>query len=200
MKKPKLFLDMDNVIVDTIPILNKIAELPLMKHKPDQVDGIFRDLPPIVGVVTGVNDLKDYYELYIITTAPWDNPSSWEDKLLWIKQIFGKDKNNPFYKHLIITHKKNLVKQKNGILIDDRPYHGASKWLDDEVGSTWIQYGYDSRLTWENELVPFLIDVAKLQMLNNNLLPALKLANDSNTKESYKLHGSKEEFNKEQWE
>lgn len=76
MNKPKLFLDMDNVLVDTLLILNAIDMAGETVAKPDQIPGIFRDLPPVPGAIDAVNKLNDYYELYILSTAPWQNASA----------------------------------------------------------------------------------------------------------------------------
>ena len=49
------------------------------------------------------------YDLYILSTAPWGNPSAWTDKLEWIKKHFDSDRpEGTFYKRLILTHHKNL--------------------------------------------------------------------------------------------
>ncbi len=54
MNKPKLFLDMDNVLVDTLLILNAIDMAGETVAKPDQIPGIFRDLPPVPGAIDAV--------------------------------------------------------------------------------------------------------------------------------------------------
>lgn len=58
--------------------------------------------------------------LYILSTAPWNNPTAWCDKLNWVKKHFGGDKASPFYKRIILTHHKNLC--QGDYLIDDRPH------------------------------------------------------------------------------
>lgn len=74
MTQPKLFLDMDNVLVDTLSVLNQIDMSKESVVKPDQIPGIFRDLPPIPGAIEAVNRLANEYEIYILsTTAPWHN-------------------------------------------------------------------------------------------------------------------------------
>ena len=79
--KPKLFLDMDNVLVDTLAILNTIDIQQLQVDKPDQSPGVFRNLPPMPGAVAAVQTLSTVYELHILSTAPWQNASAWQDKL-----------------------------------------------------------------------------------------------------------------------
>ena len=72
------------------------------------------------------------YELFILTTAPWDNPSAWMHKRLWVERYFGE----LFYKKVIITHRKDLL---NGdYLIDDRIANGAGNFK-----GTHLHFGWD---------------------------------------------------------
>ncbi|SCC05272.1 5' nucleotidase, NT5C type [Weissella bombi] len=188
---------MDNTLVNTLPILNAESENVQKYHvnKPDQIPGIFRDLKPLPGAVDGIFKLANYYDLYILSTAPWENPSSWQDKINWLTEYFGNDENSPFYKKVVLTHKKNLVKMPSSMLLDDRPYHGASDWDDKEIDSFWLQYGYDPRLVWTEDLVPFLISIAQSDedSLRTDIIHA-------NEKTQYKLRHATDEFKKESWE
>ncbi|MBZ5961143.1 hypothetical protein KII94_07680 [Leuconostoc gelidum subsp. gasicomitatum] len=195
--KPKLFLDMDNVLVDTLSILNVIDMRSQKVKKPDQIPSIFRDLPPMVGAVEAVKSLAENYELHILSTAPWKNPSAWQDKLLWLAQYFGDDNQSPFYKRVTLTHDKSLARGVGGILIDDRPYHGASQWNDETADSLWIQYGYDDQLVWSNQLVDYLNAVAKAYKTSGTLrLSAEAVAEQA----GYQLFGQNDHFEKAHWE
>ncbi|MBZ5981217.1 5' nucleotidase, NT5C type [Leuconostoc gasicomitatum] len=197
VKKPKLFLDMDNVLVDTLSILNVIDMRSEKVKKPDQIPGIFRDLPPMVGAVEAVKSLAENYELHILSTAPWKNPSAWQDKLLWLAQYFGDDNQSPFYKRVTLTHDKSLARGVGGILIDDRPYHGASQWNDETADSLWIQYGYDDQLVWSEQLVDYLNAVAKAYKTSGTLrLSAEAVAEQA----GYQLFGQNDHFEKAHWE
>ena len=33
----------------------------------------------------------DKYDVYILSSAPWKNPSAWSDKLEWVKKYLGQD-------------------------------------------------------------------------------------------------------------
>lgn len=195
-KKPKLFLDMDNVLVDTLTVLNTLSPADYQVEKPDQIPGVFLDLAPVEGAVQAVQELSVYYELFILSTAPWENPSAWQDKLIWLEKYFGKDVKSPFYKRVILAHDKGLVHGVGGILVDDRPYHGASSWDDEQTDSVWLQYGYDQRLIWSNELTQYLIDVAQVAQGRPSLREAVKAANRFN----YALMGDRITFEKADWE
>ncbi len=118
-----LFIDLDGVVADFVSAMNthpKKEISPYDEH-PDTIPHIFRDLKPIKGAIKAVNILLDAtnYNVYFLSTAPWDNPSAWTDKRLWIEEQFGEKIN----RKLILTHRKDLV--KGDILIDDRPNNGA---------------------------------------------------------------------------
>jgi len=197
MARPKLFLDMDNVLVDTLSVLNQIDMTTQTVAKPDQIPGIFRDLPPMPGAVAAVETLAAYYELHILSTAPWQNPSSWQDKLIWLQQYFGDDQQSPFYKRVVMAHDKGLLHYGGGMLIDDRPYHGASAWDDAAADSVWLQFGFDDRLVWSTELVDFLIAVAKDYDKITNLRSAVAQVS---ARHDYQIHGDVTTFEKAHWE
>jgi 5'(3')-deoxyribonucleotidase len=197
MQKPKLFLDMDNTLVDTLSVLNTADPVPFDVAKPDQIPGIFRHLDPLPGAIEAVNTLAQHYDLWILSTAPWHNPSAWSDKLLWLSEHFGHDEASPFYKKVVLAHDKAVAKGHGGILIDDRPYHGASPWDDETIGTMWVQYGYDSSLTWESgELVTLLLDAAYYYQTHQVTERQALLAVGSQRT----LHGDVTSFEKAHWE
>lgn len=49
-------------------------------------------MDPMPGAIEAINRLADKFDVYILSTAPWDNPTAWSDKLNWVKQHLG----NPF--------------------------------------------------------------------------------------------------------
>ncbi|SJX69208.1 5'(3')-deoxyribonucleotidase [Weissella confusa] len=197
MNKPKLFLDMDNVLVDTLLILNAIDMAGETVAKPDQIPGIFRDLPPVPGAIDAVNKLNDYYELYILSTAPWQNSSAWQDKLIWLQHHFGDDEKSPFYKRVILAHDKSLARTPGSILVDDRPYHGASGWDDAEMDRQWIQYGYEPKMTWQTGLVELLIEAAEVFKNGDSIRNAVDTVMNEH---QIAVHGDTEKFVKAAWE
>ena len=102
-------------------------------------------MQPMQGAIDAAKKLSKYYDCYILTTAPWRNPSAWSDKLIWVKQHF----KGLFYKRIIITHCKQLC--KGDILIDDRDRNGAS-----EFEGEWIQFGSERFPDW-NSVQEYLI-------------------------------------------
>ena len=143
--KKILYVDLDGVIADFISEMNShpLRMIPPYDEHPDTIPHIFRNLNPILGSVDAVKFLlkSDSYEVYFLSTAPWNNPSAWTDKRLWLEEQFGELAN----RKLILTHRKDLI--KGDILIDDRPNNGADKFQ-----GVWIQFGSVAFPDWESIL------------------------------------------------
>ena len=98
-------------------------------------------MQPMQGAIDAVKRLNEYYDCYILSTAPWKNPSAWSDKVVWITKYL----DDVFHKKIVITHCKNLC---NGdILIDDRGKNGTS-----EFEGEWIQFGSERFPDWKSVL------------------------------------------------
>lgn len=159
MDKPILYFDMDNVLVDFKSALDKISEDIKIKYADDgtgrphldDIPGLFSLMDPMPGAVDAVKTLKEKYDMFILSTAPWNNPSAWSDKLRWVQKYFG----DIFHKRLILTHNKHLCIQPGAYLIDDRPRNGASKF-----GEHWIRFGSDRFPDWQT-IVDYLMNTDK---------------------------------------
>ncbi|NLZ72785.1 MAG: hypothetical protein GX905_03065 [Bacteroidales bacterium] len=121
MEKKLLYIDMDNVLVDFQTGINKCDEQTIKEYEGrlDEVPYIFSKMNPIKGAIEAFNLLSEKYDTYILSTAPWNNPTAWSDKVEWVKNYLG----DRAHKRLILTHHKNL--NKGHYLIDDRTKNGA---------------------------------------------------------------------------
>ena len=140
MKTEILYIDMDNVLVDFPSAFKKLNKEKLKEYKGrlDEVPGIFSLMEPLKGAKEAFDVLAAEYDTYILSTAPWENPSAWSDKLLWVKTHLG----NAAYKRLILSHHKNLNAGK--FLIDDRTKNGSG-----EFGGEHIHFGTDKFPDWK---------------------------------------------------
>ena len=124
-----VYVDMDNVLVDFPSAFARLDESVLKEYRnrEDEIPGIFSLMDPIEGAVAAYKELSSLFDTYILSTAPWENPTAWSDKLLWVKQHLG----DVAYKRLILTHHKNL--NQGHYLIDDRTKNGADRFSGEHI-------------------------------------------------------------------
>ena len=108
MKKKILYFDMDNVIVNFQSGIDRLETVDLINYEGrlDEVPGIFGLMDPIEGAIEAYHKLTQYYDCYILSTAPWENDTAWSDKAKWVRKHLG----GVVHKRLILTHNKNLNK------------------------------------------------------------------------------------------
>jgi 5'(3')-deoxyribonucleotidase len=123
-RKKTLYIDMDNVLVDFPSGIDGLDEEARKRYKEnyDNAPGIFALMKPVSGAIEVFRKLADKYDVYILSTAPWENPSAWSDKLKWVKTYLGENG----FKRLILTHRKDL--HIGDYLIDDRRKNGAGNF------------------------------------------------------------------------
>lgn len=145
MKKKIIYIDMDNVLVDFKSGIERLPSKIRDKFPGgkdiDDAPGIFALMEPMPGAREAIDQLKEHFELYILSTAPWNNPSAWKHKIEWVQLYFGKGPENPFFKRLILSHNKHL--NRGDYLIDDRPNNGAK-----DFNGEWIHYQIDQENEW----------------------------------------------------
>ena len=136
-----LYIDMDNVLVDFQSGIDQLDEATLCAYEGhlDDVPGIFSKMSPKAGAVESFTKLAANYDVYILSTAPWHNPSAWSDKVLWVQRYLG----NLAYKRLILSHHKNLC--KGDYIIDDRTANGVSEFAGEH-----IHFGSERFPNWES--------------------------------------------------
>jgi 5'-nucleotidase len=127
--KKILYLDLDNTLVDFQSGIDRLNS-DLQKEYEDHYDdtpGIFALMDPMPGGIEAFNRLASLYDTYILSTAPWNNPSAWSDKLIWVKTYLGANA----YKRLILSHHKNL--NYGDFLVDDRLKRGVDKFNGEHI-------------------------------------------------------------------
>ncbi len=104
------------------------------------VPDIFLDLEPMEGAIDAYTKLSQDYDLYVVSTAPWNNPSAWSDKRRWV------GKHLPSASHrLFLTHNKHMI--TGDYLIDDRLKNGADKFP-----GKFIHFGQEPFENWNKVL------------------------------------------------
>ena len=138
-----LYVDMDNVIVYFKTGIEKISEEEKVKYEGryDEVPRIFSLMDPMEGAIEAFNKLSSKYDTYILSTSPWNNPSAWQDKIVWVQKFLEK----PAYKRLILSHHKNL--NRGDYIIDDRIKNGVDKFEGEH-----IHFGSEKFPNWDTIL------------------------------------------------
>ena len=141
--KKRVFVDMDNVLVDFQSGLDQQSEQTLQQYagRLDEIQGLFGKMKPLVGAIDAVHQLNEYYDLFILSTAPWNNPSAWSDKVKWVTEYL----DDLFHKRMVVTHRKDLC--QGDYLIDDRGKNGTS-----EFSGEWIEFGSERFPDWQSVL------------------------------------------------
>jgi len=139
IKNKILYIDMDDVLVDFQTGIDRLDIETRLEYdgRMDEVPGIFSLMLPMKDAVESFNELAEVFDTYILSTAPWENPSACSDKLLWVKKYLGVRA----YKRLILSHHKNL--NRGDFLVDDRDKNGAG-----EFGGELVQFGQGKFPDW----------------------------------------------------
>ena len=144
--KKILYIDMDNVLVDFPSAFPKLEEEVYLQYKDkDDIPGIFALMDPVKDAIESIEFLAKHFEIYILSTAPWENPSAWSDKLLWIKKHLPEIG----YKRLILSHNKQL--NLWDYIIDDRDKNGV-----DQFRGRHLHFGEKGDYKTWKEVVDFL--------------------------------------------
>lgn len=135
---------MDGVLVDFETGIARLSKSVRAEYQDrlDDVPGIFSLMEPMPDALEAYYELTGLFDTYILSTAPWQNPSAWRDKLLWVKKHIGE----AAYKRLILTHHKNL--NLGDFLIDDREKNGADRFEGEH-----LRFGSEKFPDWQSILV-----------------------------------------------
>ena len=131
--KKIVYIDLDNTLAD---YLGMCSEMGLDPKEGKHREGFFRALKPMPGAIDAYTQLCQYFDVYILSTAPWSNPHSLCEKVEWVKEYLPGA-----YKNVIFSHHKDL--NRGDYLIDDsekngaKEFHGRHIKIHSEEFPTW---------------------------------------------------------------
>lgn len=139
-----LYIDMDNTLVDFRARLDGVDPdlRERYRGREDELPGLFALMPPMPGALEAYRELSSLFDTYVLSTAPWGNPSAWQHKVEWVQVHLGLDPDSPAYKRLILSHHKHL--NRGDYLIDDRPGHNGADRFEGEV----VAFGSQQHPDW----------------------------------------------------
>ena len=105
--KKRMFVDMDNVLVDFESGLVQVSKEVKQEYEGrlDEIPGLFGLMRPMPGAIDAMHELQKHYDLFILSTAPWKNPSAWSDKVAWVTKYL----DDVFHKRMVITHRNRAT-------------------------------------------------------------------------------------------
>jgi len=138
---------MDNVLVDfrsAFPLLDETVK-EKFKDNMDDIEGIFSLMKPMKNAIKSFEILAKHFDVYILSTSPWDNPTAASEKVAWVKKYLPE----LAYKRLILSHNKHL--NTGHYLIDDRLANGVDRFSGEH-----IHFGQKNFENW-NLVVDYLL-------------------------------------------
>ena len=141
--KPIIYFDMDGTVVDFQSGIDRLSDDDKVAYegKYDEHPMIFTLMDPMVGAIEAVETLRHHFDIYVLTTSPWNNPNAASQKLAWIKKYFGEFEGSAFYKRVVMSHHKRL--NLGDYLIDDREKAAAG------FSGQHIHFGTNDFRTWQ---------------------------------------------------
>jgi 5'(3')-deoxyribonucleotidase len=148
---------MDGVLVDFQSGIDRLSETDKVKYKEeyDNAPYIFSKMEPNPKAIESFKLLCEHYDVYILSTSPWENPTALNDKLEWVKKHIGNIDGQHAHKKIIFSHHKNL--NKGHFLIDDRKDKRGANKFEGEL----LHFGPDGNYKNWDEVIRYLIPPKK---------------------------------------
>ena len=148
MKKPILYIDMDDVLCRFTEAQTEALEQNPAIGFPQSQYGFFRNLKPMQDAISSVQRLRESkrFEVYILTAPSIRNPLCYSEKREWVENYLGMK----MVERLIISPNKGL--NKGDYLIDDHIFGRGQDQFEGEL----IHFGSSEFPDWKAVLDYFI--------------------------------------------
>lgn len=115
LEKPRVFLDMDGVIVNFDAYMSKYN---LTGDEVKKIPGAYLEMEPYPEALAAIKVLVGSgFDVWLATKPPTGIPYAYSDKAAWVFKHLPELKRK-----LILTHDKGLLGCERDFLVDDRPH------------------------------------------------------------------------------
>lgn len=143
---PRIFVDMDGVIVDFDAYRNALGAT---GDEVKAMPGAYLAMPAIPGAIAAVRSLIGMgFEVWIATKPPTGVAHAYADKAAWVLRELPELK-----RRIIITHDKGLLGDAADYLIDDRPHKANCE----RFAGMLIPFGGNTGIGWPEVLQGFRV-------------------------------------------
>lgn len=140
--RPRVFIDMDGVIVD---FESAMREANATGDELKKMPGAYLAMQAMPGALSAVRSIIGAgFEVWIATKPPTGIPWAYADKVEWVLNHLPELK-----RRIIVTHHKGMLGRKGDYLIDDRPHKAHC----DEFAGTLIHFNGLGKIGWPEALV-----------------------------------------------
>lgn len=134
--KKILYIDLDGVMADFEASKNDFIKKWFKKdYLFKNMQWFFENLKPINWAIDAFNELYEHFDVFLLSSAPWDNNFSWMEKIIWVKKYLWEKAK----KRLILSHRKDL--NIWDFLVDDRLANGSENfsWEHIHFWQKWFE-------------------------------------------------------------
>lgn len=152
MKRPKVYIDMDDTAVDYSTQLSVYAHKYPQYSYPQSIIGFFSNMKPKTGFMEAWKTLSEHYEMRFLTRPSIFNINSYSEKAQWVLDNMGYKEGVYVLERLVLACNKEEVGSEEDYLVDDWDVHGQR-----EFRGEFLHFGQNGNYKTWPEVVEYLM-------------------------------------------